>query len=66
MASEKTEYMTERSTYEGYPTFKIFETEDSVKVSKYPLVSFGLKKAKAIIAALPEIEKFIKENSNGK
>ncbi len=47
--------MTKRSTYKGNPTIKLAcETQ-------YPF-EFGLVKARLILAALPEIQAFVKDH----
>lgn len=47
-----------RGEYHGKPTLAIHEVKDG-KASEKPVISFGEKKAKAIVAAMKYIEKFV-------
>lgn len=40
----------------GHPTITIWELEESGERSKYPLISFGKKKAQAILQNLEKIK----------
>ena len=52
-----------KDEYKGNPMFKIIKVdEDGEQVGEYPVVSFGLKKAKAILDHKEELEQFIEEN----
>lgn len=46
----------EKSEFKGQPTIAIYELEESGDKSQYPLISFGKKKAQAIIKHLEEIK----------
>jgi hypothetical protein len=48
----------ERSEYKGSPTLTIWEILSNGQRSQYPLLSFGKKKAKAIIECKEAIEEF--------
>ena len=51
--------------YNGYPVFKVFEVDgegDPIDPKK-PVVSFGMKKGKAILKHVDELEKFVEENN---
>jgi hypothetical protein len=52
-------YTTEIGEYKGHPTISIFEDG----YSKFPVVSFGTNKAKAILASVEDIEAFIASKS---
>ena len=56
------------STYRGRPILQMFDEEASEDYKKYPLLSIGLRKARAILAVKEEIQKFIKKHGeqNGK
>lgn len=58
----------QESTYRGRPIIQLFDEDVSEEYKNYPLISIGLRKAKAIIAANDEIKNFIKKNEekNGK
>lgn len=43
------------------PTIAIYEVKND-KVEDKPIVSFGIKKAQAILAAIEEIKKFVRDN----
>lgn len=52
------DYNSNTGEYKGNPTITINDGEKRV-------VSFGLKKAKAIVAQYNEIKKFVEENDKG-
>lgn len=53
--------------FKGNKMFAVFEVDDAGQpVSEYPVVSFGLKKAKAILEHLSDLQKFVAENDKGK
>lgn len=58
----------QESTYRGRPILQLFDEDASEEYRKYPLVSIGLRKAKALMAVKEEIHEFIKKNEekNGK
>lgn len=58
----------QESTYRGRPILQLFDEDVSEEYRKYPLVSIGLRKAKALMAVKEEIHEFIKKNEekNGK
>ena len=43
------------------PTISIYEVKND-KVEDKPIVSFGIKKAQAILAAIEDIKKFVMDN----
>lgn len=54
--------LVEKDVYGGRPFIKIYEVnEKGEKKQDKPIVSFGYKKAEAILASLKEIEMFIEE-----
>jgi len=52
----------QESTYRGRPVIQLFDEDASEDNKKYPLMSMGLRKAKAVLAAKEEIHEFIKKN----
>ena len=59
MSTETRAYKTAITEYEGKPMLTIYECKD-VEVKK--LISFGTTKAKAFIANIDDIKKFVEEN----
>lgn len=51
-------YIVERTEFKGKPLLVLKRSEDD----QYPF-SFGLSKAKLIVANIEEIKKFVEENS---
>lgn len=49
--------------FAGKPFLAIHEIKNG-EISERPVISFGLKKAKAVIAAIAEIEKFVEAGGN--
>lgn len=58
----------QESIYRGRPILQLFDEDVSEEYRKYPLVSIGLRKAKALMAVKEKINEFIKKNEekNGK
>ena len=54
----ETKYHVMIDEYKGSPILQIWSEESS----QFPVISFGIKKAKAISNCIQDIEKFIKEN----
>lgn len=56
------------STYRGRPIIQLYDEEAQEEYKSYPLISIGLRKAKALMAVKEEIYEFIKKNEekNGK
>lgn len=53
-----------KDTYKGKNILVINRVDDSGEtLDKYPVISFGLRKAKAIIENVDEIKKFIEEEN---
>lgn len=51
------------SEYKGHPIVQVFEVDDQGnKQGKYPVVSMGLKKAKALLDNQAEVALFISDN----
>ena len=49
--------------YKGNPVIGIWETDDNGnKTQKYPIISFGINKANAIMTHQEEIEGFLQRN----
>lgn len=49
--------------HKNNPTIAIWEVdEEGYDVGDYPTIAFGLKKAKAILKHVPDIQKFIEAN----
>ena len=55
----ETEIFTEK--FKGFPVLAIWQVENGIKKGKAPIVSFGLKKAKTIIANIEAIQEWIEE-----
>jgi len=49
------------SEIKGNKTFAIFEMEEN-EPSKYPVISFGIKKAKAILKHLEDLKTWVEAN----
>jgi hypothetical protein len=46
-------------TFKGHPTFSVWEVnEDGDKVGSYPVLSMGLKKAKALMSHIDQFAYF--------
>lgn len=56
---------TEISEFKGYPTFKIWELRPDGNRKDFPLFSFGVRKAQAVLDHKKELEEFVKQ-SKGK
>lgn len=58
----------QETTYRGRPVLSLYDLDASEEYRKYAIVNIGLRKAKAILAVMEEIENFIKKNEdkNGK
>jgi len=49
--------------YKGHKLFAIFEVDEADEpIKQYPLISFGKKKAQAILKHLDELRDFVQEN----
>lgn len=57
MSKLKTE--VEIGEYKGSPTITIWELDKNGERPKFPLVSFGAKKAEAILTHIEDIKKFV-------
>ena len=58
------EYEVSRDEFKGNPVFQIWEIKKGER-SKFPVISFGYEKAKAIVENLEEIKQFIEDNERG-
>ena len=58
----------QESVYRGRPILQLFDEDAPEDYKSYPLLSIGLRKARAVIAVNEEIKQFIKKNEekNGK
>ena len=58
----------QESVYRGRPIIQLFDEDAQEEYKNYPLLSIGLRKAKAVMAVKEEIQKFINKNEeqNGK
>lgn len=56
----------QESTYRGRPVIQLFDEDASEDNKKYPLISMGLRKAKAVLAVKEELHAFIKKNEGTK
>ena len=58
----------QESIYRGRPIIQLFDEDAQEEYKNYPLLSIGLRKAKAVMAVKEEIQKFINTNEeqNGK
>lgn len=54
----ETKTEVEVGEYKGSPTITIHELDNEGKRKQYPLISFGKKKAQAIVKYIKEIEDF--------
>lgn len=61
--AEDLKTISEVGEYEGHKIIKIYEC-DGVYRGKYPIISVGVKKAKAILNHAKDLEAFIKENES--
>ncbi len=52
----------EPNKYGKHNLFSVFEVLENDVISEKPIVSFGVKKAKAILKHMEELKQFIKEN----
>jgi hypothetical protein len=52
----------EHGEFKNSKTISIWEVDEEGRKEKYPLLGFGLKKAKAILLHIEEIKEFIKTN----
>lgn len=48
--------------YRGRPIIQLFDEDASDEYKKYPLLSIGIRKAKALMAVKEEIKEFISKN----
>lgn len=58
----------QESIYRGRPILQLYDEEAREEYKNYPLLSIGLRKAKALMAVKEEVQEFIKKNEerNGK
>ena len=54
-------YKTENGEFKGNKTISIFKTDGDTEKR---VISFGIKKAQAILANFEEIKKFVEANTN--
>lgn len=59
MEKQELKTVVEVGEYKGSPTVTIWEETESGARPQYPLISFGVKKAKLIIKHQEEIKNFI-------
>ncbi len=54
---------TQVDEYKGKPIFAVYKTPaDLEEKTEYPIVSMGVKKAKAILKHAEELKKFVSDN----
>ena len=58
MSKEESNTRAVPGDYKGSPTFSIFEFKGESQ-SQYPIVGFGVKKAKAILAHIEELKDWV-------
>lgn len=58
----------QETIYRGRPVLSLYDLDTSEDYRNYAILNIGLRKAKAIVAVMEEIEKFIEKNEdkNGK
>ena len=54
------------SVYRGRPVLSLYDLESKEEYKNYPILSIGVRKAKAILAVKEELEKFIQKNEEQK
>lgn len=52
----------EIGSFKGSPTLTIWELDEENRRSKYPLIGFGVKKAKELLTHLEAIQQFVQSN----
>lgn len=59
---------TKESNYRGRPVLSLYDLEASEEYREYPIVTIGIRKAKAITCVFDEIKNFVKKHGeeNGK
>lgn len=60
----ETEIFTEE--FKGFPVLAIWQVENGIKKGKSPIVSFGLRKAKTILANIEAIQEWVEEQEESK
>jgi hypothetical protein len=60
--SKETKTIVQLGEFEGHPTFKIIEVDEEGYKNKYPVITVGVKKAKAILKNIKALEDFVKAN----
>lgn len=48
------------TTYRGRPVISLYDLECNEEYKEYPIITLGVRKAKAILAAKDEISNFVK------
>lgn len=61
--NKEVQTVVENSEYQGKPVLKIFEIRPDGARRDYASLSFGVQKAKAILASIEAIKYFVEENS---
>ena len=61
-----TTYTTKEGSYKGYPVLKIIKGDDSDDSDGEFVVSFGVKKAEAIVKCMDKIIDFVESNRQRK
>lgn len=58
----------QETTYRGRPIIRLFDEDVAPEYKDYPLLTLGLRKAKAVMSIFGEIENFINKHGeqNGK
>lgn len=52
----------EESEFKGNKVITIWSVEENGEKSKYPIISFGLSKAKEILIHIDKIKEFVEKN----
>lgn len=55
-----------KTLYRGRPIIQLFDKDANPEYANYPIMSIGIRKVKAILACVDELEKFSKENEEAK
>lgn len=52
--------------YKGFPVLAVWQVKNGIKKGKAPIVSFGFKKAKAIVDNIEAIQEWVEEQEEAR
>ena len=52
--------------FKGFPVLAVWQVENGIKKGKLPIVSFGFKKAKAIVDNIEAIQEWVEEQEEAR